>query len=104
MNARSITTTDTFRSTEYGSPLVRFLLDPSIDVVKRADGSVRLSRENFNALARFSSSKPDAELRVEVRESWVAFKNHRVAKTKELLISIPESEQKIEIVSSFVEM
>lgn len=104
VNARSITTTDTFRSTEYGSPLVRFLLDPSIDVVKRADGSVRLSRENFNALARFSSSKPDAELRVEVRESWVAFKNHRVAKTKELLISIPESEQKIEIVSSFVEM
>lgn len=104
INATGVTTTDTFTSIQYGSPLVRFLLDPSIDVDKRADGSVGLSRKNFHALARFSSSNPDIELSIEVNESWVAFENHRVVKTKELLISTSGHGQMIDIISSFVEM
>lgn len=103
VNTKSLTTTDTFLATRYGVPLVRFLLDPSIEVDKQADGGIMLFRENFKVLANFSASNPDLQLEIDVRETRVALEHHRVAETRELLISIPDCNEIIEIVSSFVE-
>lgn len=103
MKNKCLTTTDTFLATRYGRPLVRFLLDPSIEVNKRSDGAIILSNENFKAIAIFSASDPNVQLTIDTHETQVALEHHRVATTWEILISIPECNDPIDIISSFIE-
>ncbi|MGP5015386.1 hypothetical protein ACTXJX_16470 [Glutamicibacter ardleyensis] len=99
--AERITTRDSFTSTRFGDPLVRFLLDPSIKVKLQPDNSVVLERQNFECVAKFESSKPDLSVQLEVRESYVALEHHSLAKTSELIITIPNSKEPVDIVSTF---
>lgn len=92
---------DCFTSTRFGTPLVRFLLDPSIQVTKQADNSIVLSRGNLKYRAKFQSSKSVSIVKVEIRETNVALEHHRLAKTKELIITIPGSNEPVDIFSSF---
>lgn len=95
---------DYFTSTKFGSPLVRFLFDPSIQITKQAENSIVLSRGNLKYLAKFESSKPIFSIQIEIRETSVALEHHRLAKTKELLITIPGLNEPIDILSSFEEI
>lgn len=99
--AERLTTRDSFTSTRFGDPLVRFLLDPSIKVKLQPDNSVVLERQNFECVAKFESSKPDLSVQLEVRESYVALEHHSLAKTSELIITIPNSKEPVDIVSTF---
>lgn len=102
--AEGLYLTDSFMATRYGNPIVRFLLDPSIQVDKQSNGQLLLSRGNMKFIAKFETSKTNLNVQIEVRESHVALEHHRVAKTNELLISISDCSETVDIISSFQEI
>lgn len=81
--------TDMFTATGYGVPIIRFLLDPSIQVVRESEGNLVLSRKNLTLSARFTTSQANGDLNIDIRESYVAMEHHKLAKTKEIVITFP---------------
>ncbi|KSU67694.1 heparinase II/III domain-containing protein [Arthrobacter sp. NIO-1057] len=92
---------DSFIATRYGEPKVRFLLDPSIRVVKINETNLRLSRNDFQADARFESSDSNLKISVNIGESYVALEHHKVAKTSEIILSAPNVNGTLELTSIF---
>lgn len=92
---------DYFTTSRFGNPLVRFLLDPSIEVTKQSDNYIALSRGKLKYLAKFEPSKPAFSVQVEIRETNVALEHHRLAKTKELIITASGQNESVDILSSF---
>ena len=88
----SINVTDTFYSTEYGNPLVRFLLDPSINVNVNADGKITLRREGLEVLATFNSSVDNSDINIKIQDSYVAIEHNKSAITKEIIVTIKNNE------------
>lgn len=93
--------TDMFTATGYGVPIIRFLLDPSIQVVRESEGNLVLSRKNLTLSARFTTSEADGELTIDIRESYVAMEHHKLAKTKEIVIAFPNHGGAFDATSTF---
>lgn len=100
----SLKVSDRFLSPEYGNPLVRFLVDPSINVNVESDGQITLRREGLKILASFNSTARNSELDVEVRNSYVALEHNNRISTKEILISASGHDQHLEINSTFTKI
>jgi hypothetical protein len=92
---------DTFTSIRFGNPIVRFLLDPSIQLTCQTNNTIVLERPGFRCVAKFESTKPEFAPRLQVGESNIALEHHKLAKTKELLITIPGSPESADVISTF---
>lgn len=93
---------DQFLAPGHGSPIVRFLLDPSIQATQIDDTSVLLNGPARTIQAKFECVGSTVDPLVSLAESHVALEHHKAAKTSEILIRTQKSEQIIEIESSFI--
>lgn len=99
--SNSLKIRDTFLVGQFGDPLIRFLLDPSVQVTVESQSKIRLYRENLLLEASFKSLNADAKVNLEIRESYVALEHNKFAKTKEIVIVLHGSNGINELTSHF---
>lgn len=98
---QSLNVTDTFLSKGYGSPMIRFLLDPSIMINRDSEDRIVLSREGLKVQATFSPSEDGSEMNIDVRNSYVAMEHNKPAVTKEIIITLKKYQEFTKVTSIF---
>lgn len=95
---------DTFTASNYGKPIVRYLMDPSIDVKTGSDGKLNLTRKGLNILASFETSKVGHEIVIEINDSYIALEHNKLAATKEIVVIVENLVEPIEVKSIFTDL
>jgi hypothetical protein len=93
---------DSFLSTKYGTPMSRFLLDPSISVISNdVDGNLVLRSRNRLISVIFESNDPGKQINVQINKSFVALEHYKSAETKEIIVSPTVPREGYELVATF---
>ncbi|WP_181578528.1 heparinase II/III family protein [Arthrobacter sp. AQ5-05] len=93
--------TDTFHSVQYGIPIVRFILDPTIIVLDARESSLTLKSPNREISMTVESNAKNVLPKIRLDNSFIAAEHYMPVKTKEVLISPAVPVENYQIVTTF---